>query len=160
MSEDVESVQLETRAERPLQRERKVLALSGSREADVCIVGAGNSAGQGALFFSRYARRVTLLARTESLGKSISQYLIDRIAATPSIEVVTGVEVAAVRGNGRLEKVVIRGIAGGEERELDAAAMFIADSKRVIAHRADLLGIESDPAYETVYFYGLHKGGS
>ena len=42
----------------------------------------------------------------------------------------------------------------------DAAAMFIADSKRVIAHRADLLGIESDPAYETVYFYGLHRGGS
>lgn len=95
------------------------------RGQDVCIVGAGNSAGQGALFFSRYARRVTLLARSESLGKSISQYLIDRIAATPSIEVVTGVEVAAVRGNERLEKVVIRGIAGGEQRELDAAAMFI-----------------------------------
>ncbi len=95
------------------------------RGQDVCIVGAGNSAGQGALFFSRYARRVTLLARTEFLGKSISQYLIDRIAATPSIEVVSGVEVAAVRGNGRLEKVVIRGIAGGEERELEAAAMFI-----------------------------------
>ena len=95
------------------------------RGQDVCIVGAGNSAGQGALFFSRYARRVTLLARTEILGKSISQYLIDRIAATPNIEVVTGVEVAAVRGSGRLEKVVIRGIARGEERELDAAAMFI-----------------------------------
>jgi len=95
------------------------------RGQDVCIVGAGNSAGQGALFFSRYARRVALLARSESLGKSISQYLIDRIAATPNIEVVTGVEVAAVRGSGRLEKVVIRGIARGEERELDAAAMFI-----------------------------------
>jgi thioredoxin reductase (NADPH) len=95
------------------------------RGQDVCIVGAGNSAGQGALFFSRYARRVTLLARTEFLGKSISQYLIDRIAATPSIEVVTGVEVAAVRGSGHLEKIVIRGAAGGQERELDAAAMFI-----------------------------------
>ena len=42
----------------------------------------------------------------------------------------------------------------------DAAAMFIANTKRVIAHRADLQGIESDPAYETVFFYGLHRGGS
>jgi hypothetical protein len=37
--------------------------------------------------------------------------------------------------------------------------MFIADPKRLIAHRADLLGIESDPAYETVFFYGLHRAG-
>ncbi len=42
----------------------------------------------------------------------------------------------------------------------DAAAMFIADNRRLIPHRADLLGIESDPAYETVFFYGLHRGGS
>ncbi len=95
------------------------------RGQDACVVGGGNSAGQGALFFSRYARRVTLLVRGESLGRSMSQYLIDRIAATANIEVVTGVEVAAVRGNGHLEKVVIRGVAGGEERELNAAAIFI-----------------------------------
>src|SRR4029077_1700915 len=42
----------------------------------------------------------------------------------------------------------------------DAAAMFIADNRRLIPHRADLLGIESAPAYETVFFYGLHRGGS
>ena len=89
------------------------------RGQDVCVVGAGNSAGQGALFFSRYARRVTLLVRGESLGKSMSQYLIDRIAATPNIEVLTRVEVAAVRGDGRLEKVVIRDAGSGAERELD-----------------------------------------
>src|SRR5439155_22249300 len=52
------------------------------RGQDVCILGAGNSAGQGALFFSRYARRVTLLVRGEPLGKSMSRYLVDRIAAT------------------------------------------------------------------------------
>jgi thioredoxin reductase (NADPH) len=95
------------------------------RSQDVCVVGAGNSAGQGALFFSRYARKVTLLARSESLGKSMSQYLVDRIAATSNIEVLTGVEVGQVQGTGRLEKVVIREGAGGRERELDAAAMFI-----------------------------------
>jgi thioredoxin reductase (NADPH) len=95
------------------------------RGQDVCVVGAGNSAGQGALFFSRFARNVTLLVRAESLGKSMSQYLIDRIAATPNIEVLTRVEVAAVKGDGRLEKVVIRDAGSGAERELDRAAMFI-----------------------------------
>jgi thioredoxin reductase (NADPH) len=95
------------------------------RGADVCMVGAGNSAGQGALFFSRYARRVTVLARSDSLGKSMSQYLIDRIAATGNIEVVNGVEVAEIRGNGRVEKIVVRSVASGQQRELDAAAAFI-----------------------------------
>jgi thioredoxin reductase (NADPH) len=94
------------------------------RGQDVCIVGAGNSAGQGALFFSRYARHVTLLVRGATLAKSMSQYLTDRIAATPSIEVLTRVDVTAVRGEGRLAKVVIRE-DGGTERELDEAAMFI-----------------------------------
>jgi len=95
------------------------------RGQDVCVLGAGNSAGQGALFFSRYARRVTMLVRADSLKKTMSHYLIDRIGATPNIEVVTGVEVAAARGSERLEKIVIRDIAGGAEREVDAAAMFI-----------------------------------
>jgi len=95
------------------------------RGRDICVVGAGNSAGQGALFFSRYARRVTMLVRAESLGKSMSHYLIDRIAATPNIEVLTRTEVTAVRGAGRLEKVVLHGDPGGTERDLDVAAMFI-----------------------------------
>ena len=95
------------------------------RNQDVCVVGAGNSAGQGALFFSRYARRVTMLVRGESLAKSMSQYLVDRIGATPNIEVVPCVEIVGVRGEGRLEKVALRGIPGGPEREIDAAAMFI-----------------------------------
>ena len=95
------------------------------RAQDACIVGAGNSAGQGALFFSRYARRVTLLVRGENLGKSMSRYLVDRIAATPNIEVVTKVEICRVEGTGRLERVVVRDVESGQERALDAAAMFI-----------------------------------
>ena len=95
------------------------------RGQDVCVVGAGNSAGQGALFFSRYARKVTLLCRGESLGKSMSRYLTDRIAATPNIEVATRAEVTGVAGTGRLERVGLRDAATGEERALDAAAMFI-----------------------------------
>jgi thioredoxin reductase (NADPH) len=115
------------------------------RGQDVCVVGAGNSAAQGALFFSRYARRVTLLGRSESLGKSMSQYLIDRIAAASNIEVVTGVEVVEVQGTGRLDKVVIRECAGGNQRELDAAAMFIFIGARPRTEMvADLLDLDEN----------------
>jgi thioredoxin reductase (NADPH) len=95
------------------------------RAQDVCIVGAGNSAGQGALFFSRYARRVTMLVRGTSLAQSMSRYLVDRIAATTNIDVVTTAEVAAVCGTGRLERIVVHSAPGGEKREVEAAAMFI-----------------------------------
>ena len=95
------------------------------RGQDVCVVGAGNSAAQGALFFSRYARKVTMLVRGESLQKSISRYLVDRIMATPNVEVITGVEVAGVAGNGQLERATVRSVGSGDERTLSAAAIFI-----------------------------------
>ncbi|HKA37015.1 MAG TPA: FAD-dependent oxidoreductase [Thermoanaerobaculia bacterium] len=95
------------------------------RDQDICVVGAGNSAGQGSLFFSRYARKVTLLVRGDSLEKAMSTYLIDRIRATPGIEVLTGTEVTGVAGAGRLERVGLRNCVSGEESVLDAAAMFI-----------------------------------
>jgi thioredoxin reductase (NADPH) len=95
------------------------------RDRDVCIVGGANSAGQGALFFSRYARRVTMLVRAGTLGKAMSRYLVGRIEATPNIEVLTGVEVVAARGTGHLECVVIRELESGRERERAVAAMFI-----------------------------------
>lgn len=95
------------------------------RDQDVCVVGGANSAGQAALFFSRYARRVTMLIRADSLSSAMSQYLVDRIRATSNIEVVTRVEVKAVSGTGRLERIVLRSVDGAEDRELEAAAMFI-----------------------------------
>ena len=54
---------------------------------DVFIVGAGNSAGQAAMYFSKYAQTVYMVVRGESLGKSMSQYLVDQIEATPNIKV-------------------------------------------------------------------------
>jgi thioredoxin reductase (NADPH) len=95
------------------------------RGQDVCVVGAGNSAGQGALFFSRYARKVTLLMRGGSLGKSMSRYLTERIATTANIEVRTNAEVTAVEGSDRLERVRLRDSKTGDSNALDAAAMFI-----------------------------------
>jgi thioredoxin reductase (NADPH) len=95
------------------------------RGQDVCVVGGANSAGQGALFFSRYARHVSMLVRANSLGDGLSQYLVDRIQATPNIAVHLGVEVTAVRGTRRLEQVVTRDVRTAEERELEPAALFI-----------------------------------
>ena len=95
------------------------------RGKDVCIVGGANSAGQGALFFSRYARHVTMLVRRPDLKFTLSRYLFDRITSAPNIEVVTGVEVVAVHGEGALESVDIKAVDSGARRTIPAAAMFI-----------------------------------
>ena len=57
------------------------------RGRDVIVVGGANSAGQGALFFSRYARKVTMLVRGPDLSAGMSSYLVDRIRETPNVEV-------------------------------------------------------------------------
>jgi thioredoxin reductase (NADPH) len=95
------------------------------RNRDVCIVGGANSAGQGAIFFSRYAKSVTVLIRTRTLLTSMSQYLVERINATTNIHVIPDTEVSSVSGNNKLEKVVIKNRYTNEETELNMAAMFI-----------------------------------
>jgi thioredoxin reductase (NADPH) len=95
------------------------------RGKDVIVVGGANSAGQGALFFSRYARSVTMLVRADSLGTAMSRYLVDRIGSTPNIEVLTGAEVTEVRGSDRVEEVVVRDIGTGAEQVRRPAALFI-----------------------------------
>jgi thioredoxin reductase (NADPH) len=94
------------------------------RNRHVVIVGGGNSAGQGAMFFSRYARQVTILARS-GLTTSMSQYLVDRIWESKNINVLTESVVTAVRGNGRLEAVTVAHSSDGTTSELEADAMFV-----------------------------------
>jgi thioredoxin reductase (NADPH) len=95
------------------------------RGRDVCVVGGANSAGQAALFFSRYARRVTMLVRAPALSPTMSRYLVDRVSAIPNIEVLNRVEVAAVRGDQSLQEVVVRDIDTGERRSLSIEGMFV-----------------------------------
>ncbi|HSC29225.1 MAG TPA: NAD(P)/FAD-dependent oxidoreductase, partial [Vicinamibacterales bacterium] len=95
------------------------------RGQDVAVVGGANSAAQGALFYARSARKVTMLVRAHALRKSASQYLVDRIAATPNIDVVTGVEVACVHGTDHLEEIVIQTVDTGATSTLEVAGMFI-----------------------------------
>ncbi len=75
---------------------------------DVHIIGAGNSAGQAALFFSTHAKSVTILCRGDRLEKSMSRYLIDQLATRPNIDVMFGAEVAAVHGVNSLEAIDVR----------------------------------------------------
>lgn len=95
------------------------------KERDVCIVGGANSAGQGALFFSRYARRVSILVRASDLESAMSQYLVDRIRATENIDVLTGVQVRSVEGVGSLKSVTVSSVDSGELRTIPMSAMFI-----------------------------------
>jgi thioredoxin reductase (NADPH) len=92
---------------------------------DIQIVGAGNSAGQAAIFFSNHARSVTVLCRGDSLGKGMSQYLVDQLAARSNIEVLTQTEVAAAHGDEALEQIEVRNRETGETMRLDSGGLFI-----------------------------------
>jgi thioredoxin reductase (NADPH) len=72
---------------------------SNAHGLDIHVVGAGNSAGQAALFFSSHARSVTILCRADRLEKSMSRYLIDQLGTRSNISVMFGTEVAAVHGD-------------------------------------------------------------
>lgn len=95
------------------------------RDQDVFVVGGANSAGQGAMFFSRYARKVTMLVRSSSLESGMSQYLVDQIGNTENIDVVLRTEVVEAIGESRLEKIVVSNLDTNKKETLEAAAMFI-----------------------------------
>ncbi|MCO5185438.1 MAG: FAD-dependent oxidoreductase [Anaerolineae bacterium] len=95
------------------------------RNQPVFVVGGANSAGQGAMFFSRYASNVTMLVRSSSLQKGMSQYLIDQIEDTDNIEVLAGTVVAELHGDERLEAITLQTSKTDEARTLPAAACFI-----------------------------------
>ncbi len=90
----------------------------------VFIVGAGNSAGQAAIYLAGFASKVTILVRGDSIEAKMSQYLVDRIAQTANIEVRLSTSVAAVHGEEHVEAVTIRDQAGNEEKHT-ATALFI-----------------------------------
>lgn len=95
------------------------------RDEDVYIVGGANSAGQAAMFFSRYARRVVMLVRGESLAKTMSQYLIDQIAGTPNIEVECRTRVVEAHGGDHLEELTLACDASGDAHRVAASSLFI-----------------------------------
>jgi thioredoxin reductase (NADPH) len=95
------------------------------QDGRVVVIGGANSAGQGAIFLSRFAEHVTMLVRGESLRKSMSHYLIDQIAATENIEVLTTTRVTSLAGRDRLlESLTIENSTTGVTETIPADAIF------------------------------------
>ena len=91
----------------------------------VFIIGGANSAGQGAMYFSKYASTVTMLVRGKSLESSMSKYLIEQIAGTSNIHVLVQSEVLEVCGNMHLESVRIMTPEGERVEKATGLFMFI-----------------------------------
>ncbi|HKA97048.1 MAG TPA: FAD-dependent oxidoreductase [Streptosporangiaceae bacterium] len=98
---------------------------SAVKDQDAFIVGAGNSAGQAAVYLARSARSVTLLVRADNLAKSMSDYLVREIGATPRVRVRLQTEVAAAHGVRRLTELVLRDRRTGHDETVPAAALFV-----------------------------------
>jgi thioredoxin reductase (NADPH) len=97
-------------------------AFSGRR---VMVVGGGNSAGQGAMYLSRYASEVQIIIRRDSLRHTMSQYLIDQIESTANIRVTVLTEIERVEGDGRVERACLRSVVEDSARTEDVDALFI-----------------------------------
>jgi thioredoxin reductase (NADPH) len=95
------------------------------RDRDVYVVGGGNSAGQAAMYLSRYASRVTILVRGFSVADSMSRYLIDQIGETENIDIKECTEVIGMHGEGHLEALTLLDNQRGGRRTVPASALFI-----------------------------------
>jgi thioredoxin reductase (NADPH) len=96
----------------------------GLKGLEVYVVGGANSAGQAALHLARYASRVTLVVRAQTLNSGMSHYLVRQIEATPNVEVRLGSQVVGGGGDGWLEHVVVR-TADGEDETVPARGLFL-----------------------------------
>jgi thioredoxin reductase (NADPH) len=100
-------------------------------EQHVVVIGGANSAGQGAVHFSKYANRVTMLVRGPSLERSMSHYLIEQIGSLPNVTVRTETTAVSAEGeDGRLRRLRIGGPGGEETLDVDACFVFIGASPR------------------------------
>ena len=169
---------------------RGVFYGSAATEAPACsgeevyIVGAGNSAGQAAMFLSRHARRVTLLVRADSLEHSMSYYLIRQIDETPNVDVRCTTEVIAVHGDDHLEQLTLCDTRAGTQETVRAGYLFVfigaeprtewlegvvaRDSKGFVLTGADLLrdgqrprgwSLDRDPYYLEASAPGVFAAG-
>jgi len=96
----------------------------GCSGQDVYLIGGANSAGQAAVYFARYARRVHLLVRADGLTRSMSQYLISQLDAIDAIEVHPYTEVATAAGGEHLERLTLRDVRTGDTRDVDTSWLF------------------------------------
>jgi thioredoxin reductase (NADPH) len=98
---------------------------SSTHGLDVHLIGAGNSAGQAALYFANHARTVTLVVRGDSLEKSMSRYLIEQLGGKSNVKVQLRSEVLAVHGDTHLAAIDIRDGASAKLRRQDCGGLFV-----------------------------------
>jgi thioredoxin reductase (NADPH) len=104
---------------------------AGSSEANICVnehvfvVGGGNSAGQAAMHFSRTAKKVTIVIRGDGLKATLSQYLLDRIMASPNVEVLPHTLVTALHGDLILRSITLANNRTGQQQTVDTRFLFL-----------------------------------
>lgn len=100
-------------------------AVPTCRQRDVILLGAGNSAGQAALYLSRYARSVEMVAPEQDFSEKMSEYLLNRIQGTENIHLRTGSKVVEVKGGDLLETVTIENVETGEREQVETSTLFV-----------------------------------
>jgi thioredoxin reductase (NADPH) len=115
-----------------------------TRGQHVFVVGGGNSAGQAAMHFAQAACHVTIVVRGDSLKSTLSHYLIDRIAATPNINVLTQTEVTALDGDEVLREITLTQHTSGKSRTVASKWLFVCIGGEPQTHWATEVGIVRD----------------
>jgi thioredoxin reductase (NADPH) len=115
-----------------------------TRGEDVFVVGGGNSAGQAVMHFSGHSRHVTMIVRDDSLDETMSAYLVQRIAATPNVEVMTCCEVTALDGDSMLNEITITNRVSRESRRQRCHWLFVCIGGVPQTQWADAAGISRD----------------
>ena len=123
---------------------------AGASEASLCgnedvfVVGAGNSAGQAALHFARFAETVTIVALEETLRQAMSHYLINRIQATPNIRVFTHTKVLALHGDEILREITLTNCNTGQQQTFATRWLFVCIGGMPHTDWAAEVGIQRD----------------
>ena len=139
---------------------------AGASEASLCsnehviLVGAGNSSAQASLHLARYAAKVTIVMRGDSLKENVSEYLVHRIQTTPNIEVLPNTVVAALHGDDRLQAVTIRNLKTGAERVVEVTSLFLCLGGVPNTQWAAEVGIARDEEGYLVTGPDLRRGGT
>jgi thioredoxin reductase (NADPH) len=115
------------------------------KDQDVFVVGGANSAAQGALYLSRFARKVTVLIRGP--GPTASKYLVDALNENPKIEMLLNTDLLEVQGTNTLEHIVFKNTKSGEVQTRDAAALFVFIGVRPQSQLVADLVLRSDKGY-------------
>lgn len=95
------------------------------KNSEVVVIGGGNSAGQAAMFLSRYARHVHIMVRGSSMAASMSHYLLSRLEQDPKVTIHTSTQVKQLSGDAQLQHVTAHNAVTGQAIDIDCTAMFV-----------------------------------